>query len=235
MLFDKAKMEQLLLLYLQKTDLPDPTLKDITHLLTNSCEDFLHISPIWMLCCDLHRYFHDSVKAKNIFQLLDWTQFVVSEAASSIQHVSSLQVSDKQKSALRKLVLSLYAQGFLENAVTYKENSTQVTSFVVSAVFLTIYLDLVPEETALLQMTEVPVFCFSGKDDTLKYAFLRSHLPEEALQQRIIENVKGGKVHGSVLQDHIQYCAENGWEDIRNAAIVAIKTDEFARGVVCSK
>lgn len=83
----------------------------------------------------------------------------------------------------------------------------------------------------LLQMTEFPAFCFSENDDTLKYAYLKSHLSEETLRQRIIENVNSGKVHATILREHIQYCGENGWEDIRTAAIKAAKTDAIARTV----
>lgn len=229
MLFDKATMEQMLLLAIQKTALPDPTLKDLVHSLVHSPDGFQDASPLSKLCFGLHRYFHEASKARDVFQVLDWTQFVVSETATLIQHSAFLQVSDEQKSVLCGMLSSLYAQGILENAVTYNGDSTQISQFAAATIFLTVYLELVPEETVLLQMTEFPDFCFSENDDTLKYAFLKSHLSEETLRRRIIENVNGGKVHATILRDHIQYCGENGWEDIRTAAIKAAKTDGIAR------
>ena len=51
----------------------------------------------------------------------------------------------------------------------------------------------------------------------------------ETLLQRIVENIKAQKVHGLVLRDHIQYCMNYGCEEIRQAAVEAVKEDESAK------
>ena len=127
------------------------------------------------------------------------------------------------------MIQPLYEQGLLENAVTYSGTSAQAPLFIVAVVSLTVYLELVPEEQILLQMSELPYFCFSEDDDAQKYSFLKAHLPGEMLLQRIIENVKAQKVHGLVLWDHIHYCMNYGCEEIRQAAVEAAKEDESAR------
>lgn len=225
LLFDKAKAEQLLLRSIEKTQLPDPTVKDLIH----SFGKYESGSLLMKLNYGLHRHVQESTKAKDSIQSLDWNRFVILEVYLSIRNAKSLHVSDEHKSVLRQMIQPLYTRGLLENAVTYNETSPQVSVFIVAVVSLTVYLELVPEEQILLRMTELPNFCFSRDDDDQKYTFLKSHLPEGTLQQHIVENVKTQKVHGTVLRDHIQYCMNCGCENIRQAATEAVKEDESAR------
>lgn len=225
LLFDKAKAEQLLLRSIEKTQLPDPTVKDLIH----SFGKYEFGSLLMKLNYGLHRHVQESVKAKDAFQLLDWDRFVILETYLSIRNTKSLHVSDEYKSVLRQIIQPLYAQGLLENAIIYSGTSPPGFDFIAAVVSLTVYLELVPGEQELLQMTELPDFCFSRDDDVQKYPFLKAHLPEGILRQRIVENVKTQKVHGMVLRDHIQYCMNCGCEDIRQAAVEAVKEDESAR------
>lgn len=224
-LFDRARAEELLLRSIQKLRLPDPTVNELIW----SAGEYEYGSLLMELNYGLHRHVQKSVKAKNALQALDWNQFVIFEAYLSVQNEKTIQVSDKQKSALREMLSLLYGQNLLENAVTYRDTSAQVPIFVIAAVSLSVYLGLVPEENMLLQMTELPYYCFSQKEDAQKYIFLESHISKEPLRHRIIENVKAQRVHGLVLRDHIQYCAEHDCEDIREAAVEAVKMDESAR------
>lgn len=225
LLFDKAKAEQLLLRSIEKTQLPDPTVKDLIH----SFGKYEFGSLLMELNYGLHRHVQESAKAKDAFQSLDWNRFVIFEAYLSIRNAKSLRVSDEHKSVLRQMIQPLYEQGLLENAVTYNGISPQVPVFIAAVVSLTVYLELVPGEQELLQMTELPDFCFSRDDDDQKYPFLKAHLPEGILRRRIVENIKTQKVHGMVLRDHIQYCMHCGCEEIRQAAVEAAKEDESAR------
>lgn len=225
LLFDKAKAEQLLLRSIEKTQLPDPTVKDLIH----SFGKYESGSLLMKLNYGLHRHLQESTKAKDSIQSLDWNRFVILEVYLSIRNAKSLHVSDEHKSVLRQMIQPLYTRGLLENAVTYNKTSPQVSVFIAAVVSLTVYLELVPEEQILLRMTELPNFCFSRDDDDQKYTFLKSHLPEGTLQQHIVENVKTQKVHGTVLRDHIQYCMNCGCENIRQAAAEAVKEDESAR------
>lgn len=224
-LFDKAKAEELLSLSIQKAQLPDPTVKDLIYL----PGEYEFDSLLMKLNYGLHRHVQESTKAKDAIQSLDWNRFVILEAYLSIRNMKNLQVSDEQKSVLRQMIQPLYEQGLLENAVTYSGTSAQAPRFIVAVVSLTVYLELVPEEQILLQMSELPYFCFSEDDDTQKYSFLKAHLPVETLLQRIVENIKAQKVHGLVLRDHIQYCMNYGCEEIRQAAVEAVKEDESAK------
>lgn len=229
MLFDRAKMERWLLFALQNTALPDPTLDDLAYYLQHSPDDRQNTFLLWNLCLGLYSCFRGTSKVRDAFQELDWTKFMVSEASSLIQHTTPPHISDEQKSVLYRLIAPQYAQGILENAVTYNDDLSLDSQFTAAVMFLTVYLDHVPEKAKLLQMTEVPASCFSTSDHTLKYAYLRSHLSEDTLRQRITENVNDGKICPTVLSDHLLYCAENGWEDIRTTAIKTAKTNAFAR------
>ena len=167
-LFDKAKAERLLSLSIQKVQLPDPTVKDLIYL----PGEYEFDSLLMKLNYGLHRHVQESTKAKDAIQSLGWNRFVILEAYLSIRNVKNLQVSDEQKSVLRQMIQPLYEQGLLENAVTYSGTSAQAPRFIVAVVALTVYLELVPEEQILLQMSELPYFCFSEDDDTQKYSFL---------------------------------------------------------------
>ncbi|MEY8388169.1 hypothetical protein AALC17_12880 [Oscillospiraceae bacterium 38-13] len=225
LLFDKAKAEQLLLRSIEKTQFPNPTVKDLIH----SFGKYEFGSLLMKLNYGLHRHVQESTKAKDAIQSLDWNRFVILEASLSIRNAKDLHISNEHKSVLRQMIQPLYEQGLLENAVTYNGASPQVSVFIVAVVSLTVYLELVPGEQALLRMTELPYFCFSDDDDIQKYTFLKAHLPEKMLLQRITENIKTQKVHGTVLRDHIQYCMNCGCEDIRQATVDVVEEDESAR------
>ena len=141
-LFNRAKAEELLLLSIQKSRMPDPTVKELIH----SARKYEYGSLLMELNYGLHRHVQESEKAKNALQTLDWNRFVIFETHLSIQNVKTIQVSDEQKSALREMLSLLYGQGLLENAVTYRDTSAQVPIFVIAAVSLSVYLGLVPEE-----------------------------------------------------------------------------------------
>lgn len=225
LLFDKAKAEQLILLSIQKTQLSDPTVKDLIH----SFGKYEFGSLLMKLNYGLHRHVQGSTKARDAIQTLDWNRFVIFEAHLSIRKAKNLHVSDERKLLLCQMIQPLYEQGFLENAVTYNEKFPQVPVFIAAVVSLTVYLELLPEERILLQMTELPDFCFSRNDDDQKYTFLKAHLPAETLLRRIMENIITQKVHGLVLWDHIQYCMNYGCEEIRQAVVEAVKEEEVAR------
>ncbi len=151
------------------------------------------------------RYCPPEVKVAEFFEQINLDDFIIQTTHNLLSKNSFLNPSFKQKEYLLCLIRKAIDRGIFNSAVKYKLNGFTISFLVPQLLSLIIYLNYTLDENTLLQLTELPAFIFSNKNERVKYEYLKANLPLDKLRFRLIENVDSKRVKDMVLRDHIEF------------------------------
>lgn len=228
-LFDKSRAKQLVLMLVQETGLVDPQIGELEAIHIK----YKHGSSLLTMKFALQNCFCGNEKVLNVVDSANWDGFVLWEAERIIEQEKGVMISSEQETHLIQLVHMQYERGLVEHAIRLnQEHPDSLNSLDRSVFLLTVHFDFVPDESVLLRMIELPGFAFVKGDNEIKYEYFEKHLTLEIILSRVVDNIAARRVHGSVLQDHIEYCTRFHYEDVRDYVIETAndpKSDFFVK------
>lgn len=218
LLFDKVRAKQLLASLIQEAGLIDPTIREL-----KDVNITYHLgAPYLTIKIALQNHFDINDKVADVVDLDNWNEFVLLEARRIIEQEKHVKISPEQKAHLIQLIQAKYSLGWVENAVGHNRKwHDSIMCSDQDVLIMTMYFDFVPDKPDLLRMLELPSFAFTKDNGEMKYEYLEKHLPPEAILLRVVDNMAAHRVYGSVLADHIKYCAKFHYEDVRDYVIEA--------------
>ena len=165
---------------------------------------FPYASPLRHLVSSIYHYLSEETKIKDFFAMINWERFVITETKRLLRQHPDLSVTQEQKNELWKTIKGHIEDGVLSNEVHSEKSS--VSDFVDSLVFLIMHFEYQVEESILLEMTEIPAFCFNRDNFGKKYEYLKEQISLEKLKTRISKNISEKNLGEYILQDHIEFC-----------------------------
>lgn len=222
-LFDKDKAKQLILMLIQETGLVDPTIKEL---------EGVHVkyrcgSPLLAMKAALQNNFCGNEKVTDVVDSADWDGFVLFEVERIIEQEKSVAISPEQEAQLIRLIHIQYEGELVERAIKLnREHHDSISCYDQAVFILAVRFDLVPDESVLLRMIELPYFAFTQDNNEKKYEYLEKHLASELILSRVSDNLAAHRVYGLVLLDHIEYCTKFHYEDVRDYVIEATNNPE---------
>lgn len=194
------------------------------HQLFSVRKKFNNPSPLSFLRDDLY-YYGNKVKLADFFTEIDLDFFTIHSAAKQLQSHPDITLLSKQKEILSHLVKKKIDLNIFENAITYSTDGFSYHQLIPDLLFLIQHLDIPLDEKTLLHLSEIPYIIFSEKNKQAKYQFLTTRVSLPNLRNRLIENVKKGKVKNEALQDHIEYFDSINDDALAKEAIEICKTE----------
>ena len=108
-----------------------------------------------------------------------------------------MAISPEQEAQLIRLIRMQYKGDLVERAIKLNREHPDSLSCYDRAVFiLAVRFDLVPDESVLLRMIELPYFAFTQDDNDKKYEYLEKHLASDLILSRVSDNLAAHRVYG---------------------------------------
>lgn len=137
---------------------------------------------------------------------LEWKNFSIHQICEILCNNSEYKLTAPQKTYIESFVANWIDQDILKNAISYNNGCIRCNIYATYIAKLAVTYDIFLSEDAILDLTELPAFCFSDDSGEIKYKYLESKLSPDKLRKRIEQNIKSGVVQDDVLLDHIGYC-----------------------------
>lgn len=185
--------------------------------------------PHWHLQSAIYRYAPPEVKVSGFFDYCDLDDFIINVTSDIIKSYPNFAIYPNQGDMIVEIINNQIEKNIFVDAVSYHDNGCSVICPVTELLHLILHLDYELHEKTLLQLTELPTFVFNGNKDDKKYEYLESKLNKEQIKERLIDNVKNGRVKDMVLKDHFNYfCKERDSSLASYALEVCKESAEFS-------
>ena len=199
-LFDPEEMHALYRQLVEMIDDPDLTTR---HILDTNL-GISYRSALGRLQGAMYRYGHD-VKVSEFFNHINIDEFILWSASAMLNEKTSVITTQVQRDKMKEIISNLLKDRNFRDSIKYHTDGFTLEAITEEMLSLIQYLDYSLEESALLELTELPAFIFDRNREQTKYAFLKSRLADEKIKHRLAENVASKRVQGMVLRDHIEY------------------------------
>lgn len=227
-LFSPEKSAELLASLLQELHQPDILVKDLlnTHV---GMSTNLPISILQM------RIYHNAPKNSRVadfFENMDFDRYTLLFCRKMLKEQTEIKITDQQESHIRTIVYKYIAADALKHGVNYASGKFTVSEVVIAVAFLSRYFDFALSEDVFMDMTLLPNLCFGESMSDAKYSYLKRHLGQEKLREKIARDLDIQNLDVMLLQDHIELCKGEKWDlAARYAVTICVdqNSDEWLR------
>ncbi|MBO5968061.1 MAG: metallophosphoesterase [Clostridia bacterium] len=182
-----------------------------------------HYSALWHLKSAIYRYSPEDMKVKDFFNNVDIEDFILCVFAELLESSSIPNLSLEQQQYIYQIILKHIKQGAFINAIIYRKNGFNTKNLVPELIDAILHFKFELDEETMLQLTEIPSVLFNSQKESVKYEFIESRLPKERIKERLIENVRDGRVHDMVLKDHLDYFCDDRDPALKSFAVKICK------------
>ena len=155
----------------------------------------------------------------------DWDFFILSKAHALLNGKEQVSVSGEQQRIIEGLCNKNLAKVDFRNAIEYKEKGSYSTnSMCIYLWFFRCKFDLAYPEDILIDMLE---FEWVTENGSLGIGYIEENAPKRKVNERIIENIKTGRVYLEVLKNHLDYCIRNNIESCVEAVSTYLLNTEI--------
>lgn len=219
-LFSKEVAEDMLSELLNEIGKPDLMIKD----LLDQSLDISWESALRHLQVGIYHSGNPELLVKDFFDVVPFDRFTVMECKKILIDQKDIEINPEQKKHLMGMIIQYLNKELLIKEVRQESESTVVSLYVMALIQLTLYLDVELSEDVLLELTMVPASYLGDSKLELKYSYLLKYVSIEKLRKRIAQNISASPIGKMLLEDHIDFCAENRFDDATNVSLILCQT-----------
>ncbi len=225
-IFIKEQMELMLSELLKKMNKTGVVIKDIFDVKINLP---VH-SQLRNLRTAIYHSGHPDRQVKDFFSDIVYERFILTECERILKNNKDIVVSTEQVEMIRLLITQCLTSDCIRKEVRHRPDGMVCTRAVLAMVRLVVNLDIALPVDVALELTNIAAPYFSeGKDDK-KYNYLLRHIPIDILKKRIAENLEDDSLDRILIEDHIDFCKINNFEDATNRSLLwcqSVETDRW--------
>lgn len=190
-------------------------------------------SPLRHLRTALYHSGRSNVLVKDFFEKMVFDEFTVVECEKIIGNSKNIKVNKEQEQRIKDLVFTYLTGERIKNEVWHSSEGMRCTRFVLALARIAILLDIDLPEDSMLELVNIPAPYFSEGKNSGKYKYLLKYISVDKVKFRITENLNTGSVDKFLIEDHIDLCRENKWEEATDYALRLCQASESDRWLQC--
>lgn len=155
-----------------------------------------------------HNCLHDLL-VSDFLRKTNFEIFIIHEWERMLKKQSELVITEEQKSVIKIRVSEMLEAGILAREISHRAGQATISLLCQDLIVIAKLFDTDLSDAVYLDMVNVPAFCFGEKQTSKeKYDYLRSHISDEQILERVADNIRSGTVSLTIIHDHIEFCTE---------------------------